>query len=100
MGQETEGKKTRLGDRQQALAAWGGGGGGGGGTEDGRVQETPLQAQETLWWDLKSRCDDVAVGLSPKPSPALGPSPQVPPPWPPGDPANAPSLYIFCFVLF
>ena len=44
------------------------GGGKAGGTEDGRVQETPLRVQETLWWDLKSRCDDVAVGLSPKPS--------------------------------
>ena len=40
------------------------GGGKAGGTEDGRVQETPLRVQETLWWDLKSRCDDVAVGLS------------------------------------
>lgn len=31
-----------------------------------RVQETSLGAQETFWWDLKSGCCDVFVGLSPK----------------------------------
>lgn len=58
-----------------------------------------LRAQETLWWTLKSRCCD--AGLSPKtlthPGAILS---QAPPPWPPGGPANALSLCIFCFVLF
>lgn len=30
-----------------------------------RVQETSLRAQ-TLWWDLKSRCCDNSLELSPK----------------------------------
>ena len=66
--------------------------------QDGRVQETPIWAQETLWWDLKSGCCDVAVGLSPKtltypgaitPSPTTLASRQM-----------LCLLVFFCFVLF
>jgi len=68
--------------------------------QERRVRETTLRAQETLWWDLKSRCCNVSVGLSTKtltyPG-AITPSPTT---LASRRPCKCFCLCIFCFVLF
>lgn len=64
-----------------------------------RVQETSLRAQETLWWDLKSR-SNVSVGLSTKTLTYPGAITLSPTTLASRRPCKCFCLCIFCFVLF
>lgn len=54
------GQQTRNGERGTGAGSLGMGGEMGAVRQERRVQETSLRAQETLWWDLKSKCCDAS----------------------------------------